>query len=110
MEVCSIHGVVDIRFGPDHPDDDVSVPELMKVGQVTAVLYPPSGDAGPAPVIVRPHAGPTYHSDLRLDGEVQFFTSRGFAVVDVDYRGSTGYGRAFRKALDGQWGRVDVAD
>ncbi|MFC7273786.1 S9 family peptidase [Paractinoplanes rhizophilus] len=103
-----------VRAGADHRFDDVSVPQLIEVqsggAQVTAILYPPSGDAGPAPVIVRPHAGPTYHSDLRLDGEVQFFTSRGFAVVHVDYRGSTGYGRAFRKGLDGQWGRVDVAD
>jgi dipeptidyl aminopeptidase/acylaminoacyl peptidase len=103
-------GVEVIRRGPDHQFGDVSVPELTKVGQVTALFYPPSGDTQPAPVIVRPHAGPTYHSDLRLDGEVQFFTSRGFAVADVDYRGSTGYGRAFRKALDGQWGRLDVAD
>ncbi|WP_412751915.1 S9 family peptidase [Krasilnikovia sp. M28-CT-15] len=103
-------GVEVIRQGPDQQSGDVSVPELMTVGQVTALVYPPSGDARPAPVIVRPHAGPTYHSDLRLDGEVQFFTSRGFAVADVDYRGSTGYGRPFRKALDGQWGLVDVAD
>ncbi|MFI6075827.1 prolyl oligopeptidase family serine peptidase [Actinoplanes sp. NPDC051343] len=107
-------GVEVVRPGVDRGFADVSVPQLLQVesggAQVTAVLYPPSGDAGPAPMIVRPHAGPTYHSDLRLDGEVQFFTSRGFAVTDVDYRGSTGYGRAFRKALDGQWGRVDVAD
>jgi len=92
----------------------VSVPEVMRVrsgdAEVTALFYPPVGGARPAPLIVRPHAGPTYHSDLRLDGEVQFFTSRGFAVVDVDYRGSTGYGRAFRKALDGHWGRFDVED
>lgn len=103
-----------IRQGPDHPFGEVSVPELLMVesggGQVTALFYPPSGDVGPAPVIVRAHAGPTYHSDLRLDGEVQFFTRRGFAVVDLDYRGSTGYGRVFRKALDARWGRLDVAD
>jgi len=103
-----------IRQCLDHPFGPVSVPELLMVesggGQVTALFYPPSGDVRPTPVIVRAHAGPTYHSDLRLDGEVQFFTSRGFAVVDVDYRGSTGYGRAFRKALDGRWGRRDVAD
>ncbi|WP_326558908.1 alpha/beta hydrolase family protein [Micromonospora sp. NBC_01796] len=61
-------------------------------------------------MIVRPHPGPTHQSNLRLDWEVQFFTSRGFAVVDVDYRGSTGYGREFRKALDGNWGRFDVED
>jgi dipeptidyl aminopeptidase/acylaminoacyl peptidase len=110
IALVSTDGVEVIRRGPDHQFGDVSVPELMKVGQVTALVYPPSGDARPAPVIVRPHAGPTYHSDLRLDGEVQFFTSRGFAVADVDYRGSTGHGRAFRKALDGQWGQLDVAD
>ncbi|GAB4054864.1 alpha/beta hydrolase family protein [Catellatospora paridis] len=93
---------------------ELSVPEIMKVrsggADVHVLFYPPAGGAGHAPLIVRPHAGPTYHSDLRLDWEVQFFTSRGFAVADVDYRGSTGYGRAYRKALDGHWGRLDVED
>ena len=92
----------------------LSVPEVMRVpsadAEVTALFYPPTGRSAPAPLIVRPHAGPTYNSELRLDWEVQFFTSRGFAVADVDYRGSTGYGRAFRKALDGNWGRFDVED
>ncbi|MEU8004223.1 prolyl oligopeptidase family serine peptidase [Catellatospora sp. NPDC049111] len=93
---------------------ELSVPEIMKVrsggADVHVLFYPPAGGADHAPLIVRPHAGPTYHSDLRLDWEVQFFTSRGFAVADVDYRGSTGYGRAYRKALDGHWGRLDVED
>ncbi|MEV6929656.1 prolyl oligopeptidase family serine peptidase [Dactylosporangium sp. NPDC051485] len=93
----------------------VSVPEVMRVdaagGPVSVLFYPPvpAVESVP-PLIVRPHAGPTYHNELRLDPEVQFFTSRGFAVADVDYRGSTGYGRAFRKALDGNWGRFDVED
>ncbi|ROO52893.1 prolyl oligopeptidase family protein [Micromonospora sp. Llam0] len=92
----------------------ISVPEIIQVASqeadLTVLFYPPTGKGDPAPLIVRPHPGPTYHSDLRLDWEVQFFTSRGFAVADVDYRGSTGYGREFRKALDGEWGRLDVED
>ena len=56
------------------------------------------------------HGGPTAGvvSDLHLS--YQYFTSRGVAVVDVDYGGSTGYGRAYRKRLEGQWGIVDVDD
>lgn len=78
-------------------------------GRITAIAYRPSA-TGPAPLIVRVHPGPTHHSELRLDWEVRYVTSRGFTVVDVDYRGSTGYGRAFRKALDGAWGTADVDD
>lgn len=81
-----------------------------------ALLYPPTNPAatGPAserpPLIVRPHPGPTASSPMRLDLQVQLFTSRGFAVVDVDYGGSTGYGRAYRARLSGRWGVVDVDD
>jgi dipeptidyl aminopeptidase/acylaminoacyl peptidase len=108
---------VEVLRRPSPPADGaVSVPELLHVSidgtAITVLFYPPvphRGDGAP-PLIVRPHAGPTYHSELRLDREVQFFTSRGFAVAEVDYRGSTGYGRAFRKALDGHWGRYDVED
>ena len=81
-----------------------------------AWYYPPtSPDAvAPAderpPLIVMTHGGPTSAARTTLDLEIQAFTSRGFAVVDVDYGGSTGYGRPFRELLNGQWGIVDVED
>ncbi|MFG1766916.1 prolyl oligopeptidase family serine peptidase [Micromonospora parva] len=80
--------------------------------EVLALVYPPTGAAADwrAPVIVRAHPGPTASCLLRLDWQAQFFTSRGFAVVDVDYLGSTGYGRVFRESLYGRWGLDDVDD
>ncbi|MGH3328547.1 MAG: prolyl oligopeptidase family serine peptidase [Streptomycetales bacterium] len=80
------------------------------------LFYPPTNPQVPAPredrppLIVRPHPGPTANTPLRLDPYVQFFTSRGFAVADIDYRGSTGYGRTYRQALLGRWGSLDVDD
>ena len=65
---------------------------------------------GKPPLIIRAHPGPTHNWPMRLDPEVQFFTSRGFTVADIDYRGSTGYGLAYRRALNGQWGITDAAD
>jgi dipeptidyl aminopeptidase/acylaminoacyl peptidase len=81
-----------------------------------AYYYPPTNprERAPAgerpPLLVMTHGGPTGHTSLGLNLRIQFFTSRGFAVVDVDYRGSSGYGRAYRKALDGRWGILEVAD
>ncbi|MDG4807709.1 prolyl oligopeptidase family serine peptidase [Micromonospora sp. WMMD1120] len=95
----------------------VSTPTELRVHvsddrEVLALVYPPTAAAADwrAPVIVRAHPGPTASCLLRLDWQAQFFTSRGFAVVDVDYVGSTGYGRAFREALYGRWGLDDVDD
>lgn len=62
------------------------------------------------PLIVISHGGPTGASHNGLKMVIQFFTSRGFAVIDVNYGGSTGYGRAYRQRLLGQWGIVDVND
>jgi dipeptidyl aminopeptidase/acylaminoacyl peptidase len=62
------------------------------------------------PLIVWVHGGPTAHTVPVLDLEIQFFTSRGHAVCDLNYGGSTGYGRAFRDRLRLRWGEVDVHD
>jgi dipeptidyl aminopeptidase/acylaminoacyl peptidase len=62
------------------------------------------------PLVVMSHGGPTSSTSAALNLGIQFWTTRGFGVVDVDYRGSTGYGREYRRALDGRWGVVDVDD
>lgn len=62
------------------------------------------------PLIVISHGGPTSATDARFKWSLQYWTSRGFAVVDVNYGGSSGYGRAYRERLNGQWGVVDVDD
>jgi len=81
-----------------------------------ALYYPPANRdfQGPAgerpPLVVASHGGPTAGVSSVLHVSYQYFTSRGFVVVDVDYGGSSGYGRAYRRRLDGQWGIVDVQD
>ncbi|MEH2406373.1 S9 family peptidase [Nostoc sp.] len=62
------------------------------------------------PLIVNSHGGPTAATSSSLSFSVQYWTSRGIAVLDVNYGGSTGYGREYRQRLDGQWGIVDVDD
>lgn len=81
-----------------------------------ALYYPPTNPAyvGPdgekPPLVVMFHGGPTSNALASLDLGKQLLTSRGIAVVDVDYGGSTGYGREYRQRLDGNWGVVDVDD
>ncbi|GGH46276.1 S9 family peptidase [Microbacterium album] len=85
-------------------------------GDVHAFAYPPTnpGVTGPEnerpPYLVLVHGGPTAHSSGEPSLAVAFFTSRGIGVLDVNYGGSTGYGRAYRERLRGRWGIADVAD
>jgi dipeptidyl aminopeptidase/acylaminoacyl peptidase len=76
-----------------------------------AWYYPPYNGGNPeAPLLVKGHSGPTGMARTGLSLGIQFWTSRGWGVVDVNYGGSTGFGRAYRERLDGQWGIVDVTD
>ena len=85
-------------------------------GPVHAFDFPPTNPdvAAPAgelpPYVVLVHGGPTAHVSGVADAKTAFFTSRGVGVLDVNYGGSTGYGRAYRERLRGQWGVVDVED
>ncbi len=81
-----------------------------------AFFYPPTGvdlvaaaDELP-PLVVIGHGGPTSHAQRSLNLKIQYWTTRGFAVVDVNYGGSSGFGRAYRQLLNGAWGIVDVED
>jgi dipeptidyl aminopeptidase/acylaminoacyl peptidase len=103
----------------------ISVPEHIAFDSVDgsgatrrayAQFYPPASaeftgpDGERPPLLVQIHGGPTSAAVPVLSVGVQYWTSRGFAVVDVNYGGSTGYGRAFRQELLGEWGVIDVAD
>ena len=115
--VMALTRPADIGF----PESYVSVPESITVAgadgtQIQAFLYAPvnpdyalSADR-PPPLIVNVHGGPTLRTSAAFNPEVQFWTTRGFAYVDVNYRGSAGFGRDYRRMLNGQWGITDVAD
>jgi dipeptidyl aminopeptidase/acylaminoacyl peptidase len=81
---------------------------------VHGLYYPPASTrftaVGAPPLIVRIHGGPTSQTRADYNGTTQFFATRGFAVLEVNYRGSTGYGRVYRDRLHGTWGVVDVDD
>ncbi|MXY56011.1 MAG: S9 family peptidase [Gammaproteobacteria bacterium] len=100
--------------------DFIAIPEALtfpaKAGDSHAFFYPPrSRDHRPPPgeappLLVTTHGGPTANAWADLDWRVQYYTSRGWAVADVNYGGSTGFGRAYRERLDGAWGQTDIDD
>ncbi len=81
-----------------------------------AFVYAPRSESNRAaagerfPLLLKSHGGPTSAASSALDPRIQFWTSRGFAVADVNYSGSSGYGRAYRDRLEGAWGILDVED
>ena len=97
---------IDYPSGPGGAEDETA----------HALYYPPCNrdfEAPPGerpPLLVRSHGGPTAAASSALNLGIQYWTSRGFALLDVNYGGSTGYGRQYRKRLDQRWGQTDVDD
>ena len=123
--------VVDVRSGEFRVARSAGEPGLAPemVSHAQSIAFPTSGgrtayanyyppknsgfrapDGSKPPLLVLVHGGPTSQAGSVFSPTIQFWTTRGFAVADVDYRGSSGYGRAYRQSLNGAWGVVDVED
>ncbi|QCE33014.1 S9 family peptidase [Acetobacteraceae bacterium] len=108
------------NFPKNFSRKELSTPQMIEIPLLDAfsplrVLYYPAASKtllreNKPPLIVKVHGGPTGSAQGALDLRIQYWTSRGFAVLEVDYRGSAGYGRAYREALNGEWGVLDVKD
>ena len=113
--------IIQPKIPPNFSDSIISEPQHLTFQtengkQAHGIYYSPknqqfklSQDVLP-PLLINVHGGPTGTAQTALNPMHQFWTSRGFAVFDLNHRGSTGYGRAFRKELYGEWGVADVSD
>lgn len=123
--------IIEVKNGQTHvirPSSESEIsPDFVSAAQIISwptrdgkkahgFYYPPTNPDFQAPegelppLIVNVHGGPTTAARAGLRIATQYWTSRGFAVLDANYRGSTGLGREYREALNGQWGVLDVAD
>ena len=105
----------------DFPEGTLCAPQTISFtstdgARAYANFYPPQhpvcvgGQGELPPLLVTTHGGPTSAAGRDLSLRIQYYTSRGWGVLDVNYGGSTGFGRAYRERLNGQWGVVDVED
>ncbi|QCY15079.1 S9 family peptidase [Pseudomonas sp. MPC6] len=96
------------------PAEQISLPQTLRYpsgsGQAHGFFYPAMSGKAKPPLVVFIHGGPTSACYPMLDPRIQYWAQRGFAVADLNYRGSSGYGRAYRQALHLSWGDVDVED
>ncbi|RBC02862.1 S9 family peptidase [Pseudomonas sp. MWU12-2115] len=96
------------------PAERISCPQTLRYpsgrGEAHGFFYPAMNDEARPPLVVFIHGGPTSACYPMLDPRIQYWTQRGFAVADLNYRGSSGYGREYRQALHLSWGEVDVED
>ena len=96
------------------PAERISRPQTLRYpsgsGEAHGFFYPAMNDDAQPPLVVFIHGGPTSACYPMLDPRIQYWTQRGFAVADLNYRGSSGYGREYRQALHLSWGEVDVED
>ena len=113
--------VIKRSWAIDLDEELISVPQAVEYPTedgltAHAFYYPPRNghavapDGEKPPLLVCTHGGPTSSADASLSMPVQYWTSRGFAVLDVNYGGSSGYGRAYRRRLDRRWGVTDIDD
>ena len=116
-ELTTLQQAHDLEVDPAYLSSPEPV-EFETTGGRTAhaFYYPPRNpdfaapDGEKPPLLVKSHGGPTAAAQIALDLGIQYWTSRGFGVVDVNYGGSTGYGTEYRRRLNGTWGIVDVDD
>ena len=116
-ELQTLKRSIDFDFDPGYISRPQPIEFPTDGGKTAhAFFFPPANKdfIGPKserpPLIVLSHGGPTSRASMDLSMKVQYWTSRGFAVVDVNYGGSIGFGREYRERLNGQWGVVDTAD
>jgi dipeptidyl aminopeptidase/acylaminoacyl peptidase len=122
LAIGRIDGAVRIVAGGEQllAADQLSLPQSLAFAsggeKAHGFFYPPSNaacrgpDREPPPLLVFVHGGPISACYPAFDARIQFWTQRGFAVADLNYRGSSGYGRAYRQRLKGQWGVLEVVD